>query len=108
MAAEKHDVFQAIADPTRRQVLQLLVEQDLPISEIASHFQISRTAVVKHLGVLTEAGLVDSEKIGREKRYHLRPEPLSEVKDWLGFYEQFWENKLTRLKHVLEAEEGRE
>ncbi|WP_053220090.1 ArsR/SmtB family transcription factor [Virgibacillus senegalensis] len=105
MAAENYDVFQAIADPTRRQVLQMLAGRNLPISKITSHFQISRTAVVKHLRILSEAGLVTSEKIGREKRYHLKPEPLFEVKDWLGFYEQFWDNKLTRLKYVVETEE---
>ena len=101
-SAEKHDVFQAIADPTRREVLRLLAEKELPISEITSHFPISRTAIAKHLHILSEAELVSGRKIGREKIYRLQPEPLAELKQWLSFYEQFWNNKLLILKHVVE------
>ncbi|MFF2853402.1 ArsR/SmtB family transcription factor [Peribacillus sp. NPDC058002] len=101
-AAEKHDVFQAIADPTRRKVLQLLAEGDLPISEITSHFSMSRTAIAKHLHILSEAELVSGRKVGRQKRFRLQPEPLAELKQWLSFYDQFWDNKLSILKHVIE------
>ncbi|WMX55033.1 metalloregulator ArsR/SmtB family transcription factor [Peribacillus sp. R9-11] len=101
-AAEKHDVFQAIADPTRRKVLQLLAEGELPISEITSHFSMSRTAIAKHLHILSEAELVSGRKVGREKRFRLQPEPLAELKQWLSFYDQFWDNKLSILKHVIE------
>ena len=102
---EKHDVFQAIADPTRRKILQLLIEKELPISEITSHFPMSRTAVVKHLHILSEAELISGQKKGREKLYRLHPEPLTEVKQWLSFYEQFWTNKLSILKHIVENED---
>jgi DNA-binding transcriptional ArsR family regulator len=102
-SAQKHDVFQAIADPTRREVLRLLAEKELPISEITSHFPISRTAVAKHLQVLSEAELVSGRKVGREKIYRLHPEPLTELKDWLSYYEKFWENKLSILKHIVES-----
>ncbi|MCD7034089.1 metalloregulator ArsR/SmtB family transcription factor [Metabacillus sp. GX 13764] len=105
MEAAKHDVFQAIADPTRREVLKLLAEKELPISEIASRFPISRTAVVKHLGILAEADLIHGTKKGREKIYRLHPAPLKELKDWLAFYEQFWGNKLMQLKFAVEKEE---
>jgi len=101
-ASEKHDVFQAIADPTRRKVLQLLAEGDLPISEITSHFSMSRTAIAKHPHILSEAELVSGRKVGREKRFRLQPEPLAELKQWLSFYDQFWDNKLSILKHVIE------
>lgn len=101
-ASAKHDVFQAIADPTRRKVLQLLAEGDLPISEITSHFSMSRTAIAKHLHILSEAELVSGRKVGREKRFRLQPEPLAELKQWLSFYDQFWDNKLSILKHVIE------
>lgn len=101
-SAQKYDVFQAIADPTRREVLKLLAEKELPISEITSHFSMSRTAIAKHLHVLSEAELVAGHKVGREKRYRLRPESLKELKDWLSYYEQFWNNKLSILKHVVE------
>lgn len=102
MSAVKHDVFQAIADPTRREVLRLLSEKEMPISALTSHFPMSRTAIVKHLTILSEADLVRGEKVGREKIYRLQPEPLAELKDWLAYYEQFWTNKLSKLKYVLE------
>jgi DNA-binding transcriptional ArsR family regulator len=104
-SAEKHDVFQAIADPTRREVLRLLSEKELPISEITSHFSMSRTAIAKHLQILSEAELVSGRKVGREKRYRLQPESLQELKQWLSYYEQFWSNKLTKLKHIVENPE---
>lgn len=103
-AAKKHDVFQAIADPTRRDVLKLLAKEEMPISKITSYFPISRTAVVKHLDILSEAKLVCGKKIGREKIYQLQPEPLTEIKRWLSFYEQFWDNKLSMIKHLVEHE----
>lgn len=102
MAAVKHDVFQAIADPTRREVLRLLANKELPISKISEHFPISRTAVAKHLYILSEANLISGSKVGREKIYRLHPEPLAEVQQWLSYYEQFWHNKLSILKHVVE------
>ncbi|WHY01531.1 metalloregulator ArsR/SmtB family transcription factor [Neobacillus sp. DY30] len=104
-SAQKHDVFQAIADPTRREVLRLLAEKERPISEITAHFPMSRTAIAKHLQVLSEAELVHGQKVGREKIYRLQPEPLTELKQWLSFYEKFWENKLSILKHIVENPE---
>ncbi|MFJ7827142.1 ArsR/SmtB family transcription factor [Psychrobacillus sp. NPDC096623] len=104
-ATKKVDVFQAIADPTRRDVLQLLASKQRSIAEISSHYDMSRTAIVKHLNVLTEAGLVTGQKLGREKVYYLKPEPLTEVKQWLDYYEQFWNNKLSKLKFLVENEE---
>jgi DNA-binding transcriptional ArsR family regulator len=106
-SAAKHDIFQAIADPTRRKVLELLSEKELPISEITSHFSISRTAIVKHLHILSEADLVHGQKKGREKVYCLQPEPLKEIQDWLSYYEQFWTNKLSILQHIVERDEER-
>jgi DNA-binding transcriptional ArsR family regulator len=101
---QKYDVFQAIADPTRREVLRLLAEKELPISKITSHFPMSRTAVAKHLSILSEAKLVSGCKVGREKIYRLHPEPLTELKEWLAYYEKFWENKLSILKHIVESQ----
>ncbi|MGE5632084.1 MAG: ArsR/SmtB family transcription factor [Caulobacteraceae bacterium] len=98
----KHDVFQAIADPTRRELLSLLADKELPVTEISEHFPISRTAISKHLRVLHEAGLVSEHKVGRETRYKLQPEPLLELKRWLNYYERFWDNKLATLKNFVE------
>lgn len=103
-AAARHDVFQAIADPTRRQLLRLLAEQEMPVTAISSHFPISRTAVSKHLRILAEAGLVAERKVGRETRYRLEPEPLQELKDWLAYFERYWENKLSALRRFVEAD----
>ncbi|MGA9225300.1 MAG: metalloregulator ArsR/SmtB family transcription factor [Mesobacillus sp.] len=101
----KHDVFQAIADPTRRKILKLLADQELPIASITESFPITRTAVNKHLFVLSEAGLVSNRRIGRETRFSLQPEPLQELKEWLSFFELYWDNKLTALKNFVEADE---
>lgn len=105
-AAPKYDVFQAIADPTRRQLLDLLSRQEMPVKEISGHFPMSRTAVSKHLHVLSSAGLVRERKVGRETRYRLVPEPLQELQHWLSYFEQFWDNKLSMLKHYVENGES--
>lgn len=98
----KHDVFQAIADPTRRRMLQLLADREMPIAEITACFPITRTAVNKHLHVLHDAGLVSNQKVGRETRYKLQPEPLAELKQWLSFFDQYWDERLSALKHLVE------
>ncbi|NGQ95281.1 winged helix-turn-helix transcriptional regulator [Brevibacillus sp. SYP-B805] len=102
----KHDVFQAIADPTRRQLLRLLGEQEMPVTAISGHFPMSRTAVSKHLRILADAGLVKPRKVGRETRYRLEPEPLLELKRWLSYYERFWENKMSALQRYVESDES--
>jgi DNA-binding transcriptional ArsR family regulator len=107
-ATQKYDVFQAIADPSRRKMLKLLANQELPVTMITNHFPISRTAVSKHLNILLESNLVSVEKVGREKRYKLQPDALLELKHWLSFYEKFWDNKLSMLKHLVENEETSE
>jgi DNA-binding transcriptional ArsR family regulator len=103
-SAPKHDVFQAIADPTRRSLLKLLVDQEMPVTVISGHYPMSRTAVSKHLRILAEAGLVKERKVGRETRYRLESEPLLELKQWLSFYERHWENKLAALKRYVESD----
>ena len=101
---QKYDVFQAIADPTRRKLLELLAEGQLSIATLSSHFTMSRTAVTKHLGILEVAGLVSSQKVGREKLYRLEAKPLQTLKQWLEFYEQFWDDKLEKLKFLAEKD----
>ncbi|QNK57651.1 helix-turn-helix transcriptional regulator [Paenibacillus sp. PAMC21692] len=101
----KADIFQAIADPTRRELLHLLSAEEMPVGAISGHFPISRTAVSKHLKVLSDAGLVQDRKVGRETRYRLNAEPLSELKRWLSYFDRYWENKLSVLKHYVESGE---
>jgi DNA-binding transcriptional ArsR family regulator len=104
-AVQKYDIFQAIADPSRRKMLKLLANQELPVTVISEHFPMSRTAVSKHLRILSESNLLSVEKVGREVRYKLQPDTLLELKHWLSFYEQFWDNKISMLKHLVENEE---
>ena len=104
VAESGHDVFQAIADPTRRSLLKLLANKEMSIASISECYPISRTAVSKHLQVLSNAQLVSSQKVGRETRYKLQPEPLLELQDWLAFFEQYWANKLFALKEYVEAD----
>jgi len=104
-SSAKHDIYQAIADPTRRKLLKLLSNQEMPVTAISEHFPITRTAVSKHLKVLSEAGLVVERKVGRETRYKLEPGPLVELKDWLQYFELFWENKLGALGRLVESHE---
>lgn len=100
---QKRDVFVAIADPTRRKLIRLLADADeLPLHELTAQFEMGRTAVSKHLTILKEANLVTNRKIGRETRYQLNPQPLQEVKDWLAYYENFWNERATILKKLLE------
>jgi DNA-binding transcriptional ArsR family regulator len=99
------DVFQAIADPTRRQILTLLLTQDEPTAtEIAAPFGVTLSAVSQHLRVLREADLVAVRRVGRERRYRLNADPLREVATWIHAYEQFWAERLTALGELLEAE----
>jgi DNA-binding transcriptional ArsR family regulator len=100
------DVLQAIADPTRRRVLDLLTHGSMAAGEIAACFEnISRPAVSQHLAVLREAQLLTVHKEGRRQVYTLNPEPLRDVwENWLSRYELLWERKLADLKRVVEAE----
>ena|SRR5579872_2684898 len=98
-------VYAALADPTRRELLELLLTQEQSITALAKHFPVSRVAVSKHLVVLEEAGLVQERKVGREHRYQLNPVPLRGAYDWLARYEQFWDEKLAHLKAYVEDKE---
>jgi DNA-binding transcriptional ArsR family regulator len=95
------DVFGAISHPARRQMLDLLVEADRSVNTIAGHFEMSRPAVSQHLRILLDAGLVTEQRYGRERRYHLVPEQLGPVWDWIAHYEQFWDDRLRRLQELL-------
>lgn len=102
-------VLQALADPTRRRILDLLAQSDLAAGEIARHFpDISRPAVSQHLAVLREAGLVRERREGRRRIYRLEPEPLRELwEGWLSHYQRFWDDRLAGLKRLVEAEDWR-
>lgn len=94
----RRDVFQAIADPTRRAILGLLAVQTLTLNAVAENFAISRPAVSKHVKVLTECGLVTIKQEGRERYCEAKLEKLNEVSEWIEQYRQFWESKLDALE----------
>jgi DNA-binding transcriptional ArsR family regulator len=99
------DVFQAIADPTRRQLLEMVADGERPVKALAESFRMSRPAISQHLRVLREAGLVTERKVGRERRYRLRAAPLREVRDWVRQYEWFWQDRFAALGQLLEDDE---
>jgi DNA-binding transcriptional ArsR family regulator len=97
------DVFRAIADPTRRALLNLVAESEQPVNMLAQTFSMSRPAISQHLRILKQAGLVAERRVGREHLYSLRAEPLHEVSDWVQHYEQFWHNRLELLGEHLDT-----
>jgi DNA-binding transcriptional ArsR family regulator len=104
--AQVRDVYIAVADPTRRELLRLLANaEELPLHDLTVHFPMGRTAVSKHLAILKDADLVTHRKVGRETRYQLNPMPLKEIQDWVAFYSKFWSTNMLRLKQLLEEEE---
>jgi len=96
--------FQALADPTRRAVLDLLRQGALPAGQIAREFPVSRPAISKHLRLLWRARLVEERREGRHRLYRLNAEPLRGVDAWLNEYRNFWQSNLTRLKAFVETE----
>jgi len=102
MAAPTLDIFQAIADPSRRHILQLLSKDSLTINSIAEHFDMSRPAVSKHIKVLDEAGFISIQNIGRERYCVLNPEGFDELQEWINYFDKFWASKLKKLEALLD------
>jgi DNA-binding transcriptional ArsR family regulator len=99
------DVFAALASPTRRRLLGLLLEDGAqPVQELADRFDMRRPSLSEHLKVLKDAGLVEERRAGRQRLYSLRAQPLAEVADWLSPYERFWRGRLKNLRQVLDEE----
>jgi DNA-binding transcriptional ArsR family regulator len=103
MVTQESTVFQAIADPTRRAILDRLRDGGLAVNEIASRFEVSRPAISKHLRVLHQAHLVEEAREGRNRIYRLNPEPLRELDRWLDRYRRFWTLNLMNLKQHMES-----
>jgi DNA-binding transcriptional ArsR family regulator len=94
--------FAALAEPTRREILDLLRDQERPVGELVDRLRLSQPAVSKHLRVLREAGLVEVRPDAQRRFYRLRPEPLTEIDDWLAPYRRLWTHALDRLDQHLE------
>jgi len=101
------DIFHAIADPTRREIIDLLAGKSMPVNEVARQFNISRPAVSKHLKILNECGLVLIRKEGRKRYCRADTRKLQEVIEWANRYREFWNQRLDALEAALAEEDGK-
>lgn len=97
----RRDVFQAIADPTRRAILLLLANQTLTAGAIASNFNTARPTVSKHLQILSECELLEQEQQGREIYYHFNPKKMKEIADYIEPFRQMWDDRFNKLESVM-------
>ncbi|MEN0056422.1 MAG: metalloregulator ArsR/SmtB family transcription factor [Mucilaginibacter sp.] len=97
----RRDIFQAIADPTRRAILSLLALQAMTPNAIAEHFDSSRQAVSKHIQILTECEVVKHQQTGREIYYHFNPEKMKEIDIWLDRFRKLWDDRFDQLDDLL-------
>jgi len=100
----RRDVFQAIADPTRREIIHLLAAQSLNLNAVAEKFDISRPAISKHIKILTECGLVIIKQQGRERYCEAQLKKLAQVAEWTEQYRSFWTKKLDSLENFLSTQ----
>lgn len=98
----RRDVFQAIADPTRRKIINMVSHQSLNLNAVAEKFHVSRPAISKHIKILTECGLIVIKQQGRERYCEAKLSKLNEVSVWVEQYKQFWEQKLDALENYLD------
>jgi DNA-binding transcriptional ArsR family regulator len=104
MTLTNQPLFKALSDPTRRAILKQLSDRDMTIVEVTQNFDMTRAAVKKHLTILTDGGLVTVRPRGREKVNSLNPDGLRPLRDWLSFFDQFWDDRLDALKSAIEKE----
>lgn len=97
----RRDIFQAIADPTRRAIISLIVLQAMTPNALAEQFGSSRQAISKHIRILNECGLVSTKFEGRERYYHIEPKKLKELSDWIEPFRKMWESRYDNLDKVL-------
>lgn len=102
----RRDVFQAIADPTRREIINLLAHKSLNLNAVADNFEISRPAISKHIKILTECGLIVIKQQGRERYCRAELNKLREVAEWTAKYKEFWNDKLDALGDFLEMDKS--
>lgn len=101
---KRRDVFQAIADPTRREIINLLAHKSLNLNAISEHFNTSRPTISQHIKFLQDCGLITINKQGRERHCELKPEKLREADAWISHYRTLWTKKFTSLKNFIDNE----
>lgn len=99
----RRDVFQAIADPTRRAILVLVAANSMSAGAIAANFDTARPTVSKHLQILTECELLKQEQNGREIHYHINAEKMKEVADYIEPFRKMWEERFNKLEHIMKT-----
>jgi len=99
----RRDVFQAIADPTRRSILMLVATQSMTAGAIASNFDTARPTVSKHLQILTECELLKPEQNGREIIYHLNPVKMKEIADFIEPFREMWDDRFNKLESIMKT-----
>jgi DNA-binding transcriptional ArsR family regulator len=102
----RRDVFQAIADPTRRQIIDVIANKSMNLNTVADQFDVSRPAISKHIKILTQCGLITIKQVGRERYCEAKLQKLNEVSQWLEQYRVFWNEKLDALENFLANEEN--
>ena len=102
----RRDVFQAIADPTRRAIINMIAHQPLNLNTVAEQFEVSRPAISKHIKILTQCGLITIEQRGRERYCEAKLQQLNEVSQWIEQYRVFWTKKLDALENFLALEDA--
>ena len=103
----RRDIFQAIADPTRRAILLLVASQAMTAGTIAANFDTARPTVSKHLQILTECKLLEQEKNGREIYYHLNPKKIKEIADFIEPFRKLWDERFNKLEAVMKKYKGK-
>jgi DNA-binding transcriptional ArsR family regulator len=98
---QKFDVFQVVADPSRRQMLQLLSKNSMTINGLAENFDMSRPAVSKHVKIMYNAGFISITDIGRERFCTLKQDGFNELQDFINYFDKFWTNRLSKLQSIL-------
>jgi len=101
MAIPNLDIFQVIADPSRRQILELLTKDSYNINSLAENFEMSRPAVSKHISILQIAGFISINEIGRERYCTIKQDGFTELRNWMSYFDSFWTLKLTKLEATL-------
>jgi DNA-binding transcriptional ArsR family regulator len=101
MQSQMVDVFKVIADPSRRQMLQLLSKESLTINSLGENFDMSRPAVSKHVKIMYNAGFISITDIGRERYCTLKREGFNELQDFINYFDKFWTSKLKKLESIL-------
>ena len=97
----RRDVFQAIADPTRREIISLISKQPMNLNAIAEHFDITRPAISNHIKILNECGIISIDQVGRERYCKVQPANLKEVSDWIGQFNELWEQRLESFEKYV-------